>query len=161
MDMIKNVEMNTAAQNTVKTETAQNIVAIPAKKKATRNTIECKVIHKDNTIVLTKRFATAASKPGTKEFKELAKTRQMFPTYEVVARTASPSATRVSMKGLSYGFMEEHITLLHKADLPTYTQQKRLSKAYKNPYMYMRKWFVETYPNWADYVVQNTEEVGA
>ena len=57
--------------------------------------------------------------------------------------------------------MEEHITLLHEADLPTYTQQKRLSKAYKNPYMYMRKWFVETYPNWADYVVQNTEEVGA
>ena len=42
--------------------------------------------------------------------------------------------------------MEEHITLLHEADLPTYTQQKRLSKAYKNPYMYMRKWFVETYP---------------
>lgn len=158
--MNKNFELNTAAQNTVKTATTQNIVAVPAKKK-TRNTIECKVIHKDNTIVLTKRFATAASKPGTKEFKELAKTRQMFPTYEVVARTASPSAKRVSMKGLSYDFMEEHITLLHEADLPTYTQQKRLSKAYKNPYMYMRKWFVETYPNWADYVVQNTEEVGA
>ncbi len=159
--MNKNFELNAAAQNTVKTETTQNIVAIPAKKKATRNTIECKVIHKDNIIALTKRFATAASKPGTKEFKELAKIRQMFPAYEVVARTASPSATRVSMKGLSYDFMEEHIALLHEADLPAYTQQKRLSQAYKNPYMYMRKWFVETYPNWAEYVVQNNEEIGA
>lgn len=193
MDKIKNVELNTAAQettaivaanNTLSTtvqqpaapspadtdapiettfvEKAQTPAAAPAdekkqeegKKKKTRKVERCKVDIKKNAIVVTKEFAKRANVIGSAEFNRLSDLCRAYPNFKVIARTATSSTTRPSMKGLTKEFMEKHIQTLHNADWALYLRQQQISEAFKSPYMYIRKWFVERYPNWTEYVVQ-------
>ena len=166
--MIKNTGMNTAAQATTALVPANNAFTIPAQqtvqsdtqaivlapeKKKHRNVEHCKVDFQKKKIILTKEFAKQASIINTPEFNRLSELCQAYPHLKVITRKAKKSTTRPSMKGLTKEFMENHIAIRYPNDWILYQRQLANSKAFKSPHMYMRKWFVERYPNWNDYVV--------
>ena len=136
------------------------IVLAPEKKKH-RNVEHCKVDFQKKKIILTKEFAKQASIINTPEFNRLSELCQAYPHLKVITRKAKKSTTRPSMKGLTKDFMETHIAILHPNDWTLYQRQLANSKAFKSPYMYMRKWFIERYPNWTDYVIQSDAAANA
>lgn len=62
---------------------------------------------KNRTIVITKKFAAAAKRYGTKEYKNLQKVRRDYPNYRVEVKTVSKKSN--SFKGLTYAYMESYI----------------------------------------------------
>ena len=181
--MNKNVEMNTAivsTNNTLSTAVQQPAAPAPAesemiettftddkeqapaaapadekkKPKKHRNVEHCKVDFDKKVIIITKEFAKRASIIDTPEFNRLSDLCRGYPNFKVITRTAKKSTTRPSMKGLTKEFMETHIKKLHSADWAIYQRQQQISEAFKCPYMYMRKWFTNRYPNWSEYVIQ-------
>lgn len=126
-----------------------------------RNIAHCKVDFPKEAIVITKDFTKCASIVGTPEFDCLAELMRAYPRYKVVARSAKKSPSRASGKGLTNTFMEKHIRTIHPFDEELYQHQLEVSKAFKCPHMYMRKWFIARYPNWADYIIQNDNAANA
>lgn len=166
---MENKMMNTDTQNTTAQENTDLVTKkeqTPAqtsasekkeetpKTKKTREVVPCKIDIKKNAIVVTKEFAKRANVIDSPEFKRLSDLCRGYPNFKVVARTASPSTTRPSMKGLTKDFMEKHIKKLHADDWVIYEKQKEISEAFQCPYMYMRKWFVERYPEWRKTIIQ-------
>lgn len=126
-----------------------------------RNVSPYKVDYAKETIVITKDFAKRASIVGSPEFDCLAELLRAYPRYKVAARTAKKCPSRPSVNGLTNVFMETHIRTIHPLDVKLYQRQLEVSKAFKCPHMYMRKWFIARYPNWADYIVQNDNAANA
>ena len=128
MDMIKNYELDTAAQETnalvpannalvasAQQTSAPTIVLAPEKKKH-RNVEHCKVDFQKKKIILTKEFAKQASIVNTPEFNRLSELCQAYPQLKVITRKAKKSTTRPSMKGLTKDFMENHIAIRYPND---------------------------------------------
>lgn len=126
-----------------------------------RNVSPYKVDYAKETIIITKDFAKRANVVGSPEFDCLAELLRAYPRFKVTARTARKCPARPSVKGLTNAFMETHIRTIHPLDVELYQHQLEVSKAFKCPHMYMRKWFIARYPNWADYIVQNDNAANA
>ena len=74
-----------------------------------------------------------------------------MPDFEIVIREQKESKTRMSVKGLTREFMERHIRTIHgenSAEHKEFKNQLAYSEGQLNPFMYLRGWFLETYPNW-------------
>ena len=77
-------------------------------------------------------------------------TRDM-PDFKIVVRKQKESKTRMSVKGLNREFMERHIRTLHGENSEQYKEFKHqlvYSEGQLNPFMYLRGWFLDNYPNW-------------
>ena len=111
----------------------------------------CEANHENNTILCGKTFMKKASKYGTAEYNEFVGMKRDFPTYKVVVVEPKKAEGKMSLKGLTREFMEHHIITRFgegSDEHKDFLNQMRMSNAYTNPYMYMRKWFVNKYPNW-------------
>ena len=109
--------------------------------------------HENNIIYCGKTFMKNASKYGTPEYNEFVGMKRDFPTYKVVIIEPKKAEAKMTFKGLTREFMEVHITRIYGEDSEQYQEfenQKKLSEAYTNPYMYLRRWFAKAYPNWDD-----------
>lgn len=109
------------------------------------------VNHIDNTIICGKTFMRNASKYGTAEYNEFVGMKRDFPNYKVVVIEPKKAEGKMSLKGLTRELMELYITTNFgegSDEHKDFLNQMRMSNAYTNPYMYMRKWFVNKYPNW-------------
>ena len=126
-----------------------------------RKVEHCRVDFAKNAIVITRDFARRASIVGTPEFKRLSELCNAYPSLTVITRTARKGASKISTKGLTMAFMENFITHRYPVDVELYQRQAEVSKTFKSPYMYLRKWFVERYPEWAKYVVVSGQEAEA
>lgn len=62
---------------------------------------------KNRTIVITKKFAAAAKRYGTDEYKSLQEVRHDYPNYRVEVKTVNKRSD--SFKGLTYAYMESYI----------------------------------------------------
>ena len=122
-------------------------------KKKHRKVEHCRVDFAKNAIVITRDFARRASIVGTPEFKRLSELCNAYPSLTVITRTARKGASKNSTKGLTMAFMENYITHRCPDDVELYKSQVEISKTFKSPYMYLRKWFVEHYSDWAKYVL--------
>ena len=74
-----------------------------------------------------------------------------MPDFKIVVREQKESKTRMSVKGLTREFMELHIRTIHGESSEQYKdfqKQLQFSEGQLNPFMYLRGWFLETYPNW-------------
>ena len=112
---------------------------------------EGKINHENNTIVCGKTFMKNASKYGTPEYNEFIGMKRDCPNYKVVVIGPRKAEAKMSTKGLTRERMELHITTrfgMNSDEHKEFLNQKRISETYTNPYMSMRKWFVEKYPNW-------------
>lgn len=114
---------------------------------------KCMVNHEDETIYVRKSFMKNASKYGTDEYNEFAAVKRDFPAYKVEIIKPKKAEGKMSMKGLTWERMVIYILTQFGADSEEYREflnQKHASTGYSNAYMYMRKWFIKTYPNWDD-----------
>lgn len=68
---------------------------------------EIKINDNNRTIEVTKKFSTAASRYGTREYEELQDARRAYPKYKVVVKKVSKK--KDTFKGLTYDYMRDYI----------------------------------------------------
>lgn len=114
-----------------------------------------KINQKNHTIEMTKKFAKAAAKFGTEEYKQLQEARRDYPNFRVVTVSRKPDIKKDQYKGLTYEYMERYI---QKHD----DEQKSIMAEYKMlrgktaeaeealaesfTYLEMREWFLKKFP---------------
>ena len=107
--------------------------------------------HVNRTLYFGKKFMKLANQYGTQEYNTFLGLIRDMPNYKIVIRETKKSETRMSTKGLTREFMELHIRTMKGEGSEEYKEFKNqlaYSEGQINPYMYLRKWFLENYPNW-------------
>ena len=122
--------------------------------------IDCRIDPINSTITLSKRFAKAAGKFGTAEYKELRQAMKDHPDYAVVLRTIKKKQDKQSYYNLTYKHMREYITA-HIEDeaacaaaIAAFEKVQALSKIQAGAYAYVKNWFLTTYPDYRNVVVE-------
>ena len=115
--------------------------------------------HNTHTIEMTKKFAKAAEKFGSDEYKDLQAARRDYPNFKIVIIRKS-SGKKDTFKGLSYEFMESYIKK-HDDDeqsiMAEYLMLRGLSDEAKenlaeaHSYGAMKKWFLNKFEDIAKY----------
>ena len=122
---------------------------------------ELTINSKNRTIEMTKKFANAAKRYGTREYEDLQNTRRDYPTYKVVTR--STKKKNDSFKGLTLDYMEKYIenhdkeknmvtfyTLCGKDENGDRIEVEGLP-VQSASYGQIKKWFLEQYPVFTEY----------
>ena len=106
---------------------------------------------KNRTIVVSKAFATKASRFGSEEYTLLKQAPSENPNYRVEIKSTRTNK-RNSLKGLNYEFMEDYI-LTHNKDLHKEfldrvgrSENEFGLKTKGATYMENKKWFLESFP---------------
>ena len=105
-------------------------------------------------IEMTKKFAAAAHKFGTQEYKDLQEVRKDYPSYKEVIVTRKTTAKKDNFKGLTYEYMEKYISshdedgkiMAEYQDLRGLSERAKEALAEPCSYLEMRAWFLKTYP---------------
>lgn len=107
---------------------------------------------RNHTLEITKKFATAASRFGSDEYRELKEARTDFPTFKVVVKTTK---SKSNFNGLTYAFMEKYIKNHDNAEtnLAEFEEERTKGKtvASATAYRKIKKWFLEKYPEIAEF----------
>ena len=115
--------------------------------------------NKKMAIEMTKKFAAAARKFGTQEYKDLQEVRKDYPNYKVVTVTRKTTVKKDNFKGLTYEYMEKYIAthdddgkIQEKYnDLRGLSERAKAALAEPCSYLEMRAWFLKTYPEIAKF----------
>ena len=108
------------------------------------------VNHAEGKIILTKEFNKRAGIPNTPEYNAMLQLRKDFPTYTATLKTISHKLNKRT-DAVTYDKMIEYITEKHGKDSPELTAFKEAQRRSRNttaPYIYMKKWFKEQYPDY-------------
>ena len=105
------------------------------------------------TIVMTKKFAVAASNPLSGEWKILQEVRNAYPEFEVKRHTIRKQPNKECYKGLTYDYMRNYI-LTHESKvamdkaLAEFDNMLLISQCHSKGYRYptIKKWFLDKYP---------------
>ena len=119
-----------------------------------------KINHADNTITLSKAFNEKAGKVNTPEYNDLKTLRADFPNYTFKLRTIKRNTNKVSYRNLTYGNMKEYIAQLEgeqSDNLRIFDKVLNTSKAQPSPYVFVKKWFLDNYPNYRDSSIFTSE----
>lgn len=118
---------------------------------------------KNHTIEMpTKKYALAASKYGSDEYKEVQSARADYPNYKVVTRKSAKRSD--NLKGLTYEVMESYIAAHDDAEgsnkkyydfLRGVSEEKASSSSYGE----IRKWFLKAYPTYGKYVKVTSDTI--
>ncbi len=109
-----------------------------------------KIMFNENTVVMSYKFAKAASQYGTKEYKILKGIRKDIPGInEVVVSGREQKSPRANTR-LTYENMEAHIQGYENAQelLDVFETVKAMSASAKSPYKYVSDWFKMQFPNY-------------
>ena len=119
-------------------------------------------------IVLSKKFAAAAAKYGTEEYRMLQEARRDYPGYEVVEAAKKAKAAKDPYKKLDFDFMEKYI-LAHEdpeqKNMKTYLDLRGKSKeaiengAASKSLTEIRSWFLSAYPQVAQFHEKREQEM--
>ena len=113
--------------------------------------------HGEQTITITKAFATRAADISTREYRELTKLHKDFPEYTIQNRTAVIRKVKATYKGLTLAEMGKYIKTQDEAknNSGEGLQKFEAIKAYHTPtdkdkpsYPKVKAWFLKTYPNY-------------
>lgn len=104
---------------------------------------------RNNTIIMTKKFAKAAQRYNSKEYKELQGARKDYPEYRVIIK---PNSHRSShFRGLTFEFMEAYIRSHDNCEenMHTYCSKRGLTGEIpcSDSYQDIKEWFLDTYPS--------------
>lgn len=115
--------------------------------------------HVNNQIVVSKAFLARASQLGTQEFEKVRELREMLPGYTFVQKESiKKNPNKKTYRNLTYGNMEKYIRANEKNPLvmlAEFQTVKAKSCIQPSPYAYVKKWFLEQYP---DYTESQTEQ---
>ena len=119
-------------------------------------------------IELSKKFAAAASKYGSDEYKMLQETRRDYPGFEVIEATKKAKAAKDPYKKLDFDFMEKYI-LAHEdpeqKNMKTYLDLRGKSVeaieigAASKSLTEIRSWFLSAYPQVAQFHEKREQEM--
>ena len=126
--------------------------------------------YSSRTIQLTKKFAKAAEKFGSDEYKNLQEARRDNPTFKIVVVSRKTSSKKDTYKGLTYSYMETYIKAHdddQKSIMAEYEMLRGISKAAQEAlaepcsYNEMKTWFLKTFPEIANFHKMREELVSA
>lgn len=117
-----------------------------------------KIDFETETIIMNAAFAKAASHVGTKEFRQLQEIHRDYPTFRITTRTIKRNSNKESYRGLTYEYMERYIAT-HDADMmKVFDEMRLISECHSVRYPTIKKWFLETFPEVAQFGVTETVE---
>lgn len=99
-------------------------------------------------IILTKKFAKAASTLNTPEYMTLLELRRNHPDYTFELREIRKKEGKKSYRNLTYERMEDHIITREGKDSEAHKEFKKikaLSQVQAGPYAYVKSWFLKKY----------------
>ena len=99
-------------------------------------------------IILTKKFAKAASILNTPEYTTLMQMRRENPDFTIELREIKKKEGKKSYRNLTYDHMEDYIITREGKDSATYKEflnVKKLSQIQAGPYAYVKSWFLKKY----------------
>ena len=126
--------------------------------------------YSSRTIQLTKKFAKAAEKFGSDEYKNLQEARRDNPTFKIVVVSRKTSPKKDTYKGLTYSYMEKYIKAhddAEKSIMAEYEMLRGISEAAQEAlaepcnYNEMKTWFLKTFPEIANFHKMREELVTA
>lgn len=113
-----------------------------------------KIDYVKKTITLSKSFyEKACNINNTAEFEEMKKLRTEFPDFEFMVKQIKKKAGKKTYRNLTYENMEKYIEASEengKSVLLKFERIKEQSHVQKSPYAYVKKWFLEQYPNYTE-----------
>ena len=120
---------------------------------------EIRINDNNRTIELTKKFATAASRYGTREYEDLQEARRAYPKYKVVTKKATKK--KDSFKGLTYDYMREYIKNHDNEEKTIMTEfcalcgkdanGRKIEMAEATSYGEIKAWFLSQYSEFKEY----------
>ena len=108
-----------------------------------------------NEIIMSRSFEKCASIAGSEEYRRLQLVRQDYPTFAVVRRSIKKAPSKQAYAGLTYSYMEAYIAG-HDQDgtiKKVYDELRLIGACHKVSYPTIKKWFLETYPEVAEFEV--------
>ena len=109
---------------------------------------------------MTKKFAKAAARFGSDEYKQLQEARKDYPTFKIVTVSRNTTGKRETYKGLTYEYMEMYIQKHddeQKSIMAEYlmlrgkTDEAKEALAESCTYLEMRAWFLTKFPTIANF----------
>ena len=106
-------------------------------------------------IEMSKKFAKAAEKFASDEYKQLQEARKDYPTFKIVTVSRNTTGKRETYKGLTYEYMEMYIQKHddeQKSIMAEYlmlrgkTAEAEEALAESFNYLEMREWFLKKFP---------------
>ena len=119
-----------------------------------------KINYKNQTIEMSKKFAKAAEKFGSDEYKQLQEARGDNPGFKVVIISRKASGQKESYKGLTYSYMENYIKTHddeQKSIMTEYEMLRGMSAEAQEvlaepcSYIEMKAWFLKKFPAIAEF----------
>lgn len=119
-----------------------------------------KINQKNQTIEMSKKFAKAAEKFGSDEYKQLQEARRDYPNFKVVTVSRKASGQKEIYKGLTYSYMENYIKTHDDEKKTIMTEYKMLrgmsaeaqeALAETCSYIEMKAWFLKKFPAIAEF----------
>lgn len=123
-----------------------------------------------NTVTVTKEFQKRASDMTSKEYQTLAKLRTDFPSMRVLVKNVYKRKNPTG--GLTYDRIVKYLSCQPNAAvlLNMFTNIREQSKSQRNPYLYVKKWFLSVCPDYGEFprfdkdgniIARNTASVSA
>ena len=111
-----------------------------------------------NTIVVDYKFDKAAQIIGSTAYEDLKKIRSDFPTMTTRVASHREQKRPHQNRRLTYENMIKYMMTFDNSDelLVEFTTIQEQSYASKNPYSYVRKWFIAMFPNYSQPVCKIT-----
>ena len=115
---------------------------------------------RSHSIEMTKKFAKAAARFGSDEYKQLQEARRDYPNFKVATVTRKATTQKETYKGLTYSYMESYIKAHDdesKSIMAEFEMLRGLSQeaqeALAEPcsYIEMKDWFLKKFPAIAEF----------
>lgn len=119
-----------------------------------------KINLKNHTIEMSKKFAKAAGKFGSEEYRALQEARRDYPNFRVVTVSRKASVQKEGYKGLTYSYMENYIKTHDdekQSVMAEYEMLRGLSEEAQEllaepcSYIEMKEWFLKKFPAIAEF----------
>lgn len=104
-------------------------------------------------ITLSKKFADAASKVGTEEYRQLQNVREDYPSFEIAVKQIKKNSNKESYQGLNYAFIEMYIQTKPNAEeqMAKYREMRLISECHSVRFPAIKQWFLASYPEIKEY----------
>lgn len=113
-----------------------------------------KVNHATRSITITKSFNKKASEFGSTEYETMKDLRIDFPDYKVKVKEIKKNTHKKTYAKLTYENMKKHIAYVEGIESDSLTRLETLiiaAKIQPSPYAYVKKWFLDNYPDYREY----------
>lgn len=118
-----------------------------------------------NTITITKSFYAASKEFGSEEQKMLADIQKEYPNMRIAVKSTRTGSRKREYKGLTYDYMRRFIRIMDRENIVTFddviAHYEDFGYESGKLYQCVKNWFLETYPNHRDMIVNTTPKAAA